>query len=140
MVFILFCCCVVVLDLCSSLHADATLAPPRFIVSMETIEAQIGDEVLFHCEATGNPEPRILWYKSGRQIKKDNRFVIEYGAGLGDSTLVIVNVTPDTAGHYTAEAVNSVGHAYCETELYVPISEFLTFYTYNFFSCYLSTS
>ena len=106
------------------MHAAAPVSPhkveaPRFVVSVETVEVAEGDTTKLYCRAIGCPVPDIIWYKSGRQIKQDNRFLIEYGDSDCESTLVVVDIKSEHAGHYTAEACNDVGSAYSEAALFV---------------------
>ena len=57
-----------------------------------------GDNVILHCNATGNPAPNISWTKDGSPT-------ILYQGETND----IVNVTRQTAGNYTCTAWNGVG-------------------------------
>ena len=72
----------------------------------------------FYCKANGYPVPEILWRRSGEEIAKDNRFIIQYSEADNDSesTLIVVDVVPELAGKIQAEAVNGYGTATCEAE------------------------
>ena len=42
--------------------------PPSFEQTPIDQTAQEGDEVTFHCRATGNPAPTITWLKDGKTV------------------------------------------------------------------------
>ncbi|KAJ8319891.1 hypothetical protein KUTeg_001478 [Tegillarca granosa] len=95
------------------------LEAPKFLIEIQTVEANIGETPKFTCKAVGKPMPEILWYKNDKEItKSDNRFKIEY-TEEGESSLLVVDVLPEQDGTYTAEAKNEAGSVKCKAELFV---------------------
>ena len=79
----------------------------------------MGESAHFYCQATGIPVPEILWYRTGKQIRDDHKFIIQSNQfdDCSDSTLIIVDVKQADTGPYNALAVNESGKALCEGEL-----------------------
>lgn len=67
--------------------------------SPQTTFAQLFTETVLKCEAVGNPEPLITWFKDGLEI-----------AGATLKTLVIGEVDLSDRGAYHCTAENSQGH------------------------------
>ena len=103
-------------------HFIAKPEPPKFIVSIESIDIEEGKQAEFFCKAFGRPVPKIIWHKSGKEITQRNRITIKNhkdDAKLeSESTLIVVDVIPQVDdGRYVAEAVNKVGSVQCEAQL-----------------------
>uniref|UniRef100_A0A8C4R4D6 Ig-like domain-containing protein n=1 Tax=Eptatretus burgeri TaxID=7764 RepID=A0A8C4R4D6_EPTBU len=79
------------------------LVPP--VVSganiIEKTSAKLHSRLVLHCEATGLPEPQIMWFKEGKQL-----------TGMSMSTngrLTITNARDQDGGRYTCKASNKAG-------------------------------
>ena len=62
--------------------------------------------------STGNPEPRIVWYKNGKEIKakkNQNRIKIHWDHVEDVDILEIRDANEDDAGEYTVKAINAAG-------------------------------
>lgn len=102
-----------------SLHV-AKPEPPKFIVSIESLELPEGQDAHFFCKAFGRPVPEILWHRKGHDIGASNRIVIRRHRveNNSESTLIVVDIVPEIDdGVYVAEAINEVGHEVCEAQL-----------------------
>ena len=44
------------------------IVPLSFTTTPVNQTVQEGDEVMFHCRATGNPTPTITWFKDGKTM------------------------------------------------------------------------
>lgn len=49
------------------------LEPPRIIAHPQNTTVKPGGHALFSCVASGNPLPRITWYKDGRPLAASGR-------------------------------------------------------------------
>ncbi len=85
--------------------------PPHFIVVLDSAEVMVGDNARFYCKATGIPVPEVMWYRSGEEMKADNRFVIRYDEVDGgcENMLIVVDVSTESEGVYEAVATNEYG-------------------------------
>ncbi|XP_047508506.1 uncharacterized protein LOC125051922 [Pieris napi] len=101
-------------DTIITLYKVQVQVPPTINrVSKRLIVAVIGDPVVvMPCLATGSPEPNVTWSFNGSKECTECTTV--------NNSLVIHNVTADSAGIYTCKAQNSLGSAW---EYYVLIVE-----------------
>ncbi|KAK5932595.1 hypothetical protein CgunFtcFv8_004286 [Champsocephalus gunnari] len=70
--------------------------------------------VKFRCQASGNPNPTVKWYKNGREFKRDHRI---RGFKVLDHvwTIIMESVVPSDKGNYTCVVENqygSINHTY----------------------------
>ncbi|KAI9521695.1 Fibroblast growth factor receptor 1-A [Dissostichus eleginoides] len=70
--------------------------------------------VKFRCQASGNPNPTLKWYKNGREFKRDHRIG---GFKVRDHvwTIIMESVVPSDKGNYTCVVENqygSINHTY----------------------------
>uniref|UniRef100_A0A5S6QN04 Ig-like domain-containing protein n=1 Tax=Trichuris muris TaxID=70415 RepID=A0A5S6QN04_TRIMR len=74
----------------------------------------IGASVQLFCRASGNPEPKVSWYRAdGRQIVSGGRFNI-----LDNGDLLIRHGMWDDAGLYFCKATNNLGMSEVQTFYY----------------------
>ena len=71
---------------------------PEFIRTPERAVVDLFDEVILHCEAEGEPEPVISWFKDKIILDKEH-----------ENTLTIQEVQLNDRGNYTCAAENSEG-------------------------------
>ncbi|KAM9734742.1 LOW QUALITY PROTEIN: fibroblast growth factor receptor 1b, partial [Menidia menidia] len=64
--------------------------------------------VKFRCQASGNPPPRLRWFKNGRELQRDQRIG---GFKVRDHmwTLIMESVVPSDKGNYTCVVENEHG-------------------------------
>nr|XP_020638034.1 immunoglobulin-like and fibronectin type III domain-containing protein 1 [Pogona vitticeps] len=89
--------------------------PPRFLVPLKPHVVILGFDCHMSCAVTGNPAPKVTWYKDGKNITKDPAFFSKNDFGI--CSLMIPGVTPSDAGQYMAMAVNELGEANSKAEL-----------------------
>lgn len=91
--------------------------PPVFIVPLKLHNAAKGYECYMSCAVTGNPKPRITWYRNHVSLNTDTNYYISNTCGV--CSLLILRVGPKDMGEYTIAAENTQGRAECSTVLSV---------------------
>ncbi|XP_040264776.1 hemicentin-1 isoform X1 [Bufo bufo] len=76
--------------------------PPAIKPHYKEYSVSVDESLTMLCEAYGNPEPEISWFKDGSPLSGQR--IISNGA------LQIAFVQPDDAGQYTCEAENIAGY------------------------------
>uniref|UniRef100_A0A1A8LEU1 Peroxidasin homolog n=2 Tax=Nothobranchius pienaari TaxID=704102 RepID=A0A1A8LEU1_9TELE len=79
-------------------------ALPQFTVTPQDQSVLEGHTVDFPCEASGQPQPVIIWTRGGSPVPSDRRHVI-----LSSGTLRITRVAAHDEGLYECQAVSPVG-------------------------------
>lgn len=87
------------------------LRAPFFNVTPESMSFPSAKTVRLHCEANGNPKPKIFWLKNGRKLDYDGR------VKLLQNTLVLSHSFSTDAGIYQCVAENSVGRTWSAARL-----------------------
>ncbi|KAL6089773.1 hypothetical protein STEG23_015653, partial [Scotinomys teguina] len=90
---------------------------PSMQVTIEDVQAQVGDMAQFEAVIEGNPPPTVTWYKDSNQLINSDRL-----SQRQDGTtysLVVADVAPHDAGVYTCLAHNAGGQVLCKAELLV---------------------
>lgn len=91
--------------------------PPAFIVPLKLHNAPKGYECYMSCAVTGNPKPRITWYRNHISLNTDTNYYVSNTCGV--CSLLILRVGPKDMGEYTIAAENTQGRAECSTVLSV---------------------
>jgi hypothetical protein len=98
-------------------------SPPYVITPIESAEICANSNHLLECVITGDPEPRISWYKDGVAIENLEPSVtstLKANSFINIRQLAISNAQPDKhAGKYTCKAENDYGIADCSTFLLI---------------------
>lgn len=98
--------------------------PPVVKIDRNSILEDIGNNVTFTCEVTGDPEPEVNWYFNGHNINNytdqmdENRTLTDKNRMW--SALSIFNVSDVVAGEFTCEARNSRGQMSANVSLALP--------------------
>uniref|UniRef100_A0A3Q2ZI23 Peroxidasin n=1 Tax=Kryptolebias marmoratus TaxID=37003 RepID=A0A3Q2ZI23_KRYMA len=90
-----------------TIHSTALIivqAIPQFTVTPQDQSVLESHTVDFPCEASGNPQPVIVWTRGGSPLPSDRRHVV-----LSSGTLHITRVAAHDEGLYECQAVNAVG-------------------------------
>ena len=66
-----------------------------------------GDSCTLECQATGTPLPKVLWTRSGTEIKENEHFVVESSTN-GIHRLIIKNAQYEHGGQYVANVKQKV--------------------------------
>uniref|UniRef100_A0A2I2Y6I0 Leucine rich repeats and immunoglobulin like domains 1 n=1 Tax=Gorilla gorilla gorilla TaxID=9595 RepID=A0A2I2Y6I0_GORGO len=101
-----------------SISANATLTvleTPSLVVPLEDRVVSVGETVALQCKATGNPPPRITWFKGDRPLSLTERHHLTPDNQL----LVVQNVVAEDAGRYTCEMSNTLGTERAHSQLSV---------------------
>ncbi|KAH8293289.1 hypothetical protein KR018_007564, partial [Drosophila ironensis] len=89
-------------------------APPKFVIRPKNQLVEIGDEVLFECQATGHPRPTLYWSVEGNSSLllpgyRDGRMEVTL-TPEGRSVLSIARFAREDSGKVvTCNALNAVG-------------------------------
>ncbi|XP_035856164.1 protein tyrosine phosphatase receptor type Db isoform X30 [Sander lucioperca] len=98
--------------------ADAD-SPPRFTRTPEDQTGVQGGVASFVCQATGDPQPKIVWNKKGKKVSNQRFEVIEFDDGSGSVLRIQPLRTPRDEAIYECHASNSAGEITASTRLSV---------------------
>lgn len=89
---------------------DVKTTPPKFTKQPKSQTVKENEKVVLECKATGNPEPKLTWYKGDTPLTSSRLYKISMKK---DQTCVleISNVGPVSPVLYTCRAVNVAGEA-----------------------------
>ncbi|XP_040002844.1 protein tyrosine phosphatase receptor type Db [Xiphias gladius] len=96
--------------------ADST---PRFTRTPEDQTGVQGGVASFVCQATGDPQPKIVWNKKGKKVSNQRFEVIEFDDGSGSVLRIQPLRTPRDEAIYECHASNSAGEITASTRLSV---------------------
>uniref|UniRef100_A0A665WH39 Receptor-type tyrosine-protein phosphatase delta n=1 Tax=Echeneis naucrates TaxID=173247 RepID=A0A665WH39_ECHNA len=99
-------------------HTHAS-APPRFTRTPEDQTGVQGGVASFVCQATGDPQPRIVWNKKGKKVSNQRFEVIEFDDGSGSVLRIQPLRTPRDEAIYECHASNPAGEITASTRLSV---------------------
>ncbi|XP_025777495.1 palladin [Puma concolor] len=92
---------------------------PFFEMKLKHYKIFEGMSVTFTCRVTGNPKPKIYWFKDGKQISpKNDHYTIQRDLD-GTCSLHTTASTLDDDGNYTIMAANPQGRISCTGRLMV---------------------
>ncbi|XP_057166154.1 palladin isoform X6 [Ursus arctos] len=92
---------------------------PFFEMKLKHYKIFEGMPVTFTCRVTGNPKPKIYWFKDGKQISpKNDHYTIQRDLD-GTCSLHTAASTLDDDGNYTIMAANPQGRISCTGRLMV---------------------
>ncbi|XP_018397088.1 PREDICTED: titin [Cyphomyrmex costatus] len=97
-------------DLQISTVVDRTLgpvAPPQITQKPRNSKIVEGSDAVFTAKITGNPKPRLTWFKNGQRIRNSQR--IETGYSNQQATLRIRDALSKDSGYYTLLSENPQG-------------------------------
>ncbi|XP_032439029.1 receptor-type tyrosine-protein phosphatase delta isoform X21 [Xiphophorus hellerii] len=102
------------------LHLADAQTPPKFLRIPNDQTGVQGGVASFICQATGDPQPKIVWNKKGKRVS-NQRFevVIEFSDGSGSVLRIQPLRTPRDEAIYECVASNSVGETSATTRLTV---------------------
>ncbi|CAL8328714.1 unnamed protein product [Lota lota] len=98
--------------------ADAD-SPPRFTRTPEDQTGVQGGVSSFVCQASGDPQPKIVWNKKGKKVSNQRFEVIDFDDGSGSVLRIQPLRTPRDEAIYECHASNSAGEVTASTRLTV---------------------
>ncbi|KAJ0033047.1 hypothetical protein NQD34_000154 [Periophthalmus magnuspinnatus] len=93
--------------------------PPKFTRTPEDQTGVQGGVASFVCQATGEPQPKIVWNKKGKKVSSQRFEVIEFDDGSGSVLRIQPLRTPRDEAVYECHASNSAGELTATTRLSV---------------------
>uniref|UniRef100_A0A3B3YW00 Receptor-type tyrosine-protein phosphatase delta n=1 Tax=Poecilia mexicana TaxID=48701 RepID=A0A3B3YW00_9TELE len=96
-----------------------TRAPPRFTRTPQNQTGVQGGVASFVCQATGDPQPKIVWNKKGKKVTNQRFEVIEFDDGSGSVLRIQPLRTPRDEAIYECHASNPAGELTAATRLSV---------------------
>lgn len=90
---------------------------PTFTVPLKLHTAPKGYECYMSCAVSGNPKPRVTWYRNHISLNTNTNYYISNTCGV--CSMLILRVGPKDMGEYSVTAENSLGRAECSTMLSV---------------------
>uniref|UniRef100_K7FGE5 Hemicentin 2 n=1 Tax=Pelodiscus sinensis TaxID=13735 RepID=K7FGE5_PELSI len=82
----------------------ALQSAPVFSVTPQDMTVSAGEEVMLHCQATGEPAPTVEWIRETKPLQENHRVQV-----LANATLLISAVEGTDAGRYECVARNPMG-------------------------------
>ncbi|XP_018415535.1 PREDICTED: palladin [Nanorana parkeri] len=98
-------------------ESDGT--PPQFETKLQHFKIFEGMPATFTCKVTGNPKPKIYWFKDGKQISKRSEHYRIQREPDGTCSLHTSVSSLDDDGNYTIMAANPQGRVSCTGRLMV---------------------
>uniref|UniRef100_A0A6J0UMC5 Palladin isoform X1 n=4 Tax=Pogona vitticeps TaxID=103695 RepID=A0A6J0UMC5_9SAUR len=92
---------------------------PYFETKLKHYKIFEGMPVTFTCRVSGNPNPKIYWFKDGKQISKRSEHYRMQREPDGTCSLHTATATLDDDGNYTIMAANPQGRVSCTGRLMV---------------------
>ncbi|XP_066488409.1 palladin [Tiliqua scincoides] len=92
---------------------------PYFEMKLKHYKIFEGMPVTFTCRVSGNPNPKIYWFKDGKQISKRSEHYRMQREPDGTCSLHTMASTLDDDGNYTIMAANPQGRVSCTGRLMV---------------------
>ncbi|XP_054845752.1 palladin isoform X2 [Eublepharis macularius] len=92
---------------------------PYFEIKLKHYKIFEGMPVTFICRVSGNPNPKIYWFKDGKQISKRSEHYRMQREPDGTCSLHTTASTLDDDGNYTIMAANPQGRVSCTGRLMV---------------------
>uniref|UniRef100_A0A3B3VGL8 Receptor-type tyrosine-protein phosphatase delta n=1 Tax=Poecilia latipinna TaxID=48699 RepID=A0A3B3VGL8_9TELE len=93
--------------------------PPRFTRTPQNQTGVQGGVASFVCQATGDPQPKIVWNKKGKKVTNQRFEVIEFDDGSGSVLRIQPLRTPRDEAIYECHASNPAGELTATTRLSV---------------------
>lgn len=82
-------------------------APPQISQKPRNSKLIEGSDAIFTVKVTGNPKPRLTWFKNGQRIMNSDKYEMTYSNNL--ATLRIKNANYNDSGNYTLLIENIQG-------------------------------
>ncbi|XP_018429586.1 PREDICTED: myosin light chain kinase, smooth muscle-like [Nanorana parkeri] len=94
---------------------------PKFDLTPPSQEALEGSSVTFRCKVSGEPKPRVEWFKEGSRVEEKDGVEVREGSRI--HSLHLMSARPRDGGSYSCEITNRGGHQTCSWTLTVKRSQ-----------------
>ncbi|XP_013176238.1 PREDICTED: hemicentin-1-like isoform X1 [Papilio xuthus] len=89
--------------------------PSKFVDTPTEVSVDKGRSITLSCQARGEPEPRLIWYRNGELITEDEesdkyRVMTKYNSQGFEGLLTISSLEAEDSGVYTCEAIQESPH------------------------------
>ncbi|XP_047520184.1 obscurin isoform X6 [Pieris napi] len=99
---------------------------PRITKSLIDMTVDEGQTLKLEVEVEGCPEPKVKWYKDGKEVNTDARIKIERDTKrLENYNLTVTLVKEEDGGEYEVRAENEMGSVSCKSTVTVHTSPIL---------------
>lgn len=88
-----------------SVSTKSFVAPPLLSRRMSNLTTYDGAHVELECTATGEPEPKMEWFRDGTRIQYNMQYILKE-----DGSLLLPHVAANQSGYYTCQASNYAGN------------------------------
>lgn len=95
--------------------------PPEFVLPLNNATVKEGEKFLFECKVTGNPTPKITWWKEGISVDNNPDYQTKFNREEGLCSLNIEETFTEDSATFTCRAVNEAGSA--ETHATLSVTE-----------------
>lgn len=96
---------------------------PKFITPLQDLTIKDGEALTLACVVSGEPEPKVNWYKGSEQLASSDIISLKYKNR--EATLHIEEVYPEDEGEYICKASNAEGSAETKCKLTITGTELL---------------
>ena len=106
----------------AELIVEEGVTMPLIKEPLKNVNANVGDIVKFDVRIAGNPEPMVEWFKDGKHLEDEGRFVIIDDVDDNDKelfSLVIEGCQMEDSGSYKVVAMSEAGTTNSECDLVV---------------------
>lgn len=80
------------------------IVPPFISRRMSNLTTYDGASAELECTATGEPEPKIEWFRDSHPIRYNMHYILKE-----DGSLLLPHVAANQSGYYTCQATNYAG-------------------------------
>lgn len=94
----------------------ACIGQPKIRKELKDIEVTENDTLLLEVEVYAVPEPKIVWFKDGQEVRSDARIKIQRDSQRLETYNLTLNlIKREEAGVYEMKASNTLGTAVCKS-------------------------
>uniref|UniRef100_A0A6P7G5K7 Titin-like n=1 Tax=Diabrotica virgifera virgifera TaxID=50390 RepID=A0A6P7G5K7_DIAVI len=101
------------------LEKEETGEAPHFVKPLQPQIIEETEVAKLECVVTGQPTPKVSWFKEGKPVKPSPEQKISFNPETGVSTLEILKPTPLDEKVYSVKAENKFGKAECRANLVI---------------------
>lgn len=93
-------------------HPYSATGKPKIVKSLKDVDISEGETLTLEVEIYAKPEPKIVWFKNGQEVRADARIKISRDCTRLETYNLTLNlIKRDDAGDYEVKATNTLGSA-----------------------------